>query len=408
MLVAALPEVRFGSHRVMRLFARGVMPYGWGDTEGIMPNTTTLDAIRIKGFRSLADIEIDHLPAATVLIGANGSGKSNLIRFFEMLSWMLRARKLEEFTTYHGGADDQLFRGNSVTPRMEATLTLSTSAGQNEYRFALAHAHPDRLMFVDEAFRFTSASIPTERDWFVLGSGHTEARLPETGQSDGSGSMTARVITAMLRSCAVYQFHDTSTKSNFKKRWDSQDNAQLRSHGGNLAAVLLRLERDDIRRFEMICNHIGRVLPDFDRFELDESNGTVLLRWKAKSTDKTLGAHLTSDGSLRLFALVTLLNLPPHMLPDVVLLDEPELGLHPAAVGLIAGMVKQRSADRQIIAATQSPQFVDSFDLSQIVVLEIRDGRTECHRLTAQKYQRWIEEFSPGQLWERNLLGGRP
>ena len=92
----------------------------------------------------------------------------------------------------------------------------------------------------------------------------------------------------------------------------------------------------------------------------------------------------------------------------MLLLDEPELGLHPAAIGLIAGMIKQRSIDRQIIVATQSPRFVDSFDLDEIVVLELRDGRTECRRLETHEYQRWIDEFSPGQLWEKNLLGGRP
>ena len=384
------------------------MPYGWGGPSARMPITTTLETVRIRGFRSLADIEIHHLPAVTVLIGANGSGKSNLIRFFEMLSWMLPARKLEEFVTSHGGADDQLFRGSSVTPRMEAELTLRTSAGRNEYRFALAHAQPDRLMFVDEAFRFTNDLNDAFRDWFLLGSGGTEAKLLETAQSGGPGSQTARVIAALLRSCAIYQFHDTSTKSNLKKRWDTHDNGQLRTHGGNLAAILLRLEREDIRRYEMICYHIGRVLPDFARFELDDSNGTVLLRWQAKSTDKTIGAHLTSDGSLRLFALVTLLNLPSHMLPDVVLLDEPELGLHPAAIGLIAAMVKQCSADRQVIVATQSPRFVDSFDLDQIVVLENRDGRTECRRFETQDLQHWLDEFSLGQLWEKNLLGGRP
>ena len=151
--------------------------------------------------------------------------------------------------------------------------------------------------------------------------------------TDVPGGQTARVIVTLLRNCSVYQFHDTSSGSRFKKRWDATDNAQLRSHGGNLGAVLLRLEREDIRRFEMICYHIGRVLPVFDRFEIEETNGTVLLRWKAKGTDSTFGAHLTSDGSLRLFALVTLLNLPAEMLPDVVLLDEPELGLHPAAIG---------------------------------------------------------------------------
>ncbi len=367
-----------------------------------------LEAIHIRGFRSLADIEIQNLPRAAVLIGANGSGKSNLIRFFEMMSWMLKSRRLAGFVTKMGGADDQLFCGNRVTPRMEATLTLRTDAGRNEYRFALAYAHPDRFMFVDEAFRFNRETVPTEPGWVSLGSGHTEARILEHGQSDSPTSQTARVIVAMLRSCAVYQFHDTSNESRFKKMWDSEDNAQLHSHGGNLAAVLLRLEREDIRRYDMICYHIGRVLPVFDRFEIEEINGRVLLRWRAKDVDKTFGAHLTSDGSLRLFALVTLLNLPSSMLPDVVLLDEPELGLHPAAIGLVASMVKQRSVDRQIIVATQSPRFVDSFDLDEVIVLELRDGRTEPRRLDGQKYQRWIEAFSPGQLWEKNLIGGRP
>ena len=343
-----------------------------------------------------------------MLIGANGSGKSNLVRFFEMISWMLRSRSLAEFITLQGGADDQLFRGSRTSPRMDASLTLRTELGRNEYQFALAHAHPDRFMFVDEAFRFNRETIDAEPEWFRLGSGHTEARILEHGLSDGPGSHTARAMVAMLRSCAVFQFHDTSNESRFKQRCESDDNAQLRSHGGNLAAVLLKLEREDMRRLDMICDHIGRILPVFDRFDLEETNGKVPLRWKAKGTDKTIGAHLTSDGSLRLFALVTLLNLPSDMLPNVVLLDEPELGLHPAAIGLIAGMVKQRSVDRQIIVATQSPRFVDSFGLDEIIVLELRNGRTECRRFDTNAYQHWIDEFSSGQLWEKNLLGGRP
>ena len=367
-----------------------------------------LEHIRIKGFRSLADIEIRDLSRTSVMIGANGSGKSNLIRFFEMLSWMLKSRRLAEFITLQGGADDQLTCGSTVTPRMEATLTIGTDAGRNEYTFALVHAHPDRLMFVHEAFRFTRETIDREPEWVSLDSGHTEAQILETAQSNGPGTQTARVIVALLRSCAVYQFHDTSNVSRFKKRCEADDNAQLRSHGGNLAAVLLRLEREDIRRYEMICYHIGRILPVFDRFEIDETDGTALLRWKAKGTDKTFGAHLTSDGSLRLFALVTLLNLPSDMLPDIVLLDEPELGLHPAAIGLISGMIKQRRLDCQFVVATQSPRFVDSFGLDEIIVLELRDGRTEFRRLDSHEFQRWIDEFSPGQLWEKNVLGGRP
>ncbi|MXX38732.1 MAG: AAA family ATPase [Gemmatimonadetes bacterium] len=176
-----------------------------------------------------------------------------------------------------------------------------------------------------------------------------------------------------------------------------------------MAAVLLRLEREDIKRYERICQHISRILPVFDRFQIEESYGKVLLRWKAKWTDKTFGAHLTSDGSLRFFSLVTLLNLPPEMLPDVLLLDEPELGLHPAAVALIGGMIKSLAEERQVIVATQSPLLVDEFGLDEIFVLELQDGRTEFRKLSPDDYQVWLDDnFTSGELWQKNLLGGRP
>ena len=176
-----------------------------------------------------------------------------------------------------------------------------------------------------------------------------------------------------------------------------------------MAAILYRLEHEDVRRFELICRHIGRILPGFDRFDIEESYGRVLLRWRAKWTGKSFGAHLTSDGSLRFFALVTLLNLPPEMLPDVLLLDEPELGLHPAAVSLVGGMIKSLSVDRQIIVATQSPLLVDTFELDEIFVLDLKDGRTNIRKLNPAEYQVWLEDgYSTGQLWWKNVFGGYP
>lgn len=368
--------------------------------------------LHIQGFRSLADVKLSGIPRATVLIGANGSGKSNFIRFFEMLSWMLRSRRLTEFIERQGGADDQLHGGNRHTPRIEAEIRLRTDKGLNDYRFVLAHAHPDRFIFTEEAFRFSHRDFDSEAGWQHLGIGHSEAKIVEAAQSSGSvgvNPQTASVLVNLLRSCSVHQFHDTSDGSNFKKRWDLEDNNYLRAHGGNLAAVLLRLEREDISRFELICQHIGRVLPVFDRFQIEESYGKVVLRWKAKGTDKTFGSHLTSDGSLRFFALVTLLNLPPEMLPDVLLLDEPELGLHPAAVALVGGMIKALAEERQVVVATQSPLLVDAFDLDEIVVLELRNGQTDARQLDPDQYQNWLDDsFTPGELWQKNLLGGRP
>ena len=375
-----------------------------------MSQTPCIEHVRIRGFRSLADVELSEIPMATVLIGANGSGKSNFIRFFEMLSWMLRSRQLSEFIEKQGGADDQLFGGNRVTPRMEAELSIRTDVGRNDYRFALSYAQPERLIFTDESFRFSRHSFPTDAEWQVLDSGHREAEIVQIAQTVGSAgpTRTARTIVYLLRNIAAYQFHDTSYESNFKKKWDMSDNRQLRSDGGNLAAVLYRLEQEDVRAYEDICRQIGRVLPGFDRFDIEEEYGRVWLRWKAKWTDKTFGAHLTSDGSLRTFALVTLLRMPAAMLPDVVLLDEPELGLHPSAVGLIGNMIASRSSERQIIVATQSPRLVDSFEIDQIFVMDLEEGKTKCRKMSRDAYSRWLENYSTGELWEKNVLGGRP
>ena len=371
---------------------------------------TGIEYVRIQGFRSLANVELSGIPKAAVLIGANGSGKSNFIRFFEMLSWMLGPRRLAEFVEMQGGADDQLYGGSRRTSRIEAEVRLRTETGHYgyDYHFMLSHAHPDRFFFSEESFRSIS-----DLSWKYLGSGHQETEIiwPTNPNSEFSADdfITAEVIVGLLRSCVVYQFPDTSDTSYFKKKWDAEDNNSLLRHGGNLAAVLLRLEREDIRRYELICQHISRVLPVFDRFQIEDSFGKVLLRWKAKGTDKTFGAHLTSDGSLRFFALVTLLNLPPEMLPNVLLLDEPELGLHPAAIALVGGMIKALAEERQVIVATQSPLLVDAFGLDEIFVLDLQDGRTEVRKLSPDDYQVWLDDnFTSGELWQKNLLGGRP
>ena len=377
-----------------------------------MSGKTVLESVRIRGFRSLADVELSELGETSVLIGSNGSGKSNFMRFFELLNWMLRSVRLGEFVERYGGADDQLYGGNATTPRMDATLAMRTGKGRNEYRFSLAHAHPDRFMFTEEAFRFTRHDSRTAANWIHLGSGHREAAIVDAAHSQRStdiNAQTAGVIFHLLRNCDVYQFHDTSNSSSFKKLWETEDNGKLRSHGGNLASILLRLEHEDYKRFETICHHIRRVLPVFDRFEIDERYGRAMLRWKAKGTDKTFGAHLTSDGSLRFFALVTLLNLPREMLPNVLLLDEPELGLHPVAIALIGNMIKVLANELQVIVATQSPLLVDVFNLDEIVVLDLEQGRTVFRRLDANEYREWLDDsFTPGELWQKNLLGGHP
>lgn len=371
-----------------------------------------IERLHVRGFRSLANVELCPVAGANVLIGANGSGKSNLFHFFNMLSWMLKSRRLGEFVSREGGADAQLHGGSDTTPRLDAEITIRTDTGRNDYRFSLVYAHPDQLSFSDEAFRYSRDDLESKAGWKHLGAGHREAQIVGAGQGNHPGlaasRRTARAVTHLLRDCAAYQFHNTGSASNFKKTWDAGDNAYMRTDGGNLAAILYRLEHEDLDRYELICRHIRRVLPGFDCFQIEEQYGKVALRWRSRLFNKTYGAHLTSDGSLRFFALATLLNLPREMLPGVLVLDEPELGLHPKAITLVADMIRAMVDGRQIILATQSPLLVDAFDLDEVFVFEMRDRRTELARPDPAQLQLWLDEFSVGEMWQKNLLGGRP
>ncbi|MCW5222911.1 AAA family ATPase [Verminephrobacter aporrectodeae] len=346
-----------------------------------------IQRVSINGFRSLADVRDLELPQLTVLIGANGSGKSNLIRFFEMLAWMLRGQNLQEFVTRNGGGDDQLYMGARRTPRMNGEISIITDRGVNDYRFGLAHVSGnDTLMFVDEAYRYSGRQFETKAKWMLLQAGGREASLV------AANHQTARVVVSLLKRCTTYQFHDTSAHANIKLPWDMTDFTWLRSDGANLAPILLRMQETQISRYKTIVQQIARVLPGFAEFELQPAYGKLALRWRSVHSEKTFGAHLTSDGSLRLFCLLTLLNLPEEMLPDVMFFDEPELGLHPHAIELVAEMIKTLAKARQIFIATQSPHMVDCFALDDVIVANNHDGATQLRTLPHEHYQRWLDE----------------
>ena len=366
--------------------------------------TNRICSVTIEGFRSLKNIRNLELPQLTVLIGANGAGKSTLIRFFEMLGWMLKAKNLQEFVLRHGGGDDQFFMGARKTPRIHAELCLETASGQNDYRFDLAHVSAgDTVMVMNEAIRFAPGHIQNEATWTEI-----DAVGKESGLLDWTTrTKTAQTIVSLLRQCSTYQFHDTSINAAIHNRWDVTESFRLRSDGGNLAAVLLGLRNSDRKRYELVVKQIGRVLPTFKDFVLEEEAGKVLLRWVGRQSDKVFGSHLTSDGSLRLFCLLTLLNLPPDRLPDVMFFDEPELGLHPHAITLVAEMFKRLSKKRQIFIATQSPYLVDCFELENIIVATANNGETVLRNLPREHYQRWLdEEYQLSEIWLQQATGG--
>lgn len=214
-----------------------------------------------------------------------------------------------------------------------------------------------------------------------------------------------------LNSWRLYHFHDTSSTSPMKKTADVNDNRYLRPDGSNLAAFLYYLREKHEASYSLIRRTVQRVAPFFDDFQLEPQKlnpDKIRLEWRHKGSDAYFNAPSLSDGTLRFIALATLFLQPESYRPSVILVDEPELGLHPYAITLLASLIKQASASTQVIISTQSPLLLDHFQPEDVLVADRVDGGTQFTRLDPAKLASWLEDYSLGQLWEKNELGGRP
>ncbi|MHB1922433.1 MAG: AAA family ATPase [Chitinophagaceae bacterium] len=362
-----------------------------------------LKSFSVKGYKTIKAIENFEPNSINILIGPNGAGKSNFISFFKFLSWMLNSDgKLQEYVAYLGGANDILHDGADVTKSIDARIELETNTGFNEYQFSLMFAKPDKLVFKEEKYRYSAKSFDSKRVWTNCGVGHEEAKLPEASND------SARTILILLRKLIVYQFHNTSDTAPMRLKWSRGDGRWLRQNGENLGSFLFRLQEEEKPYYQRIIKYIRLVLPFFDNFDLYSEFDQVLLKWKEKGTTKVFNAGQASDGMLRTIALISLLAQNPKDLPAVLFLDEPELGLHPSAIDAIAGLIKAASSDCQIFVATQSISLVNNFDLEDLVVIDRKGRNSEYQRPHSENLEAYLEEFSTGEIWDKNIIGGRP
>ena len=364
-----------------------------------------LASITLRGFKTIQELESFQPRPLTVLIGPNGAGKSNFVSFFRMMSWMLADQgNLQIFVGQQGGAGKLLHDGPGMTREIEAELTIQSDAGQNQYFFRLVFAAGDTLIFADESYRFSRRGYGSPSPWTSAGAGHRGPALMEKATED----TTARVIRDILQRIIVYQFHNTADNARIRGKWAVNDNRYLKEDAGNVAPFLFRLRERESWHYRRIVDNIRLILPFFSDFELVNDYGHMLLAWRERGSDQVFDASQASDGMLRVIALVSLLLQPEETLPDVLILDEPELGLHPYAITVVGGLIGAVSKSIQVIVATQSTALVDCFETEDIVVVE-REGRQSVFRhLDSEKLEEWLEDYSLSELWEKNVLGGQP
>ena len=359
-----------------------------------------LKKITIKGFKSIRELNEFELRDLNILIGPNGAGKSNFIGAFKLLNQIVE-KNLQVYVGQCSGGDKLLYLGSANTEYIHIHLWF----GRNGYSAKLAPTSDDSLFFEDETTYYLGAGYtrPYEQ---TLGSGHKETLLHEKA---AGGERIPKYVLDSLTSWRLYHFHDTSDSAKIKKTNDIDDNSFLRHDASNLAPFLYLLKKTKVDYYNNIVDTIHLVAPFFDDFDLKPSSlnqNKIKLEWKQRGTDAYFDASSLSDGTLRFICLATLLLQPD--LPTTVLIDEPELGLHPYAISMLAELVKSAAEKTQIIVSTQSVTLVNQFNLEDLIIVEMENNETTLKRLPETDISEWIGEYALGDLWEKNVLGGRP
>ena len=359
-----------------------------------------IEYIKIKGYKSIKNMELELKPI-NILIGSNGSGKSNFVSFFKLLSSLFNSR-LQGFVQSEK-ADNILYFTRKITKQLYGKLIFTANDGitNNAYYFTLDHDKTGGLYIGKEASGYNVLRDNDTRNYFEnYGLGESK-----TASSNYSRDKYLKEHIASLK---VFHFHDTSSTSMLRKESDVQDNLYLRSDGRNLAAFLYFLKEKHEKIYARIVNTIKSVAPYIEYFILEPSklnDKEIELRWVEKGDfESNFSAYLLSDGTIRFIALATVLLQPNP--PSVIIIDEPELGLHPLAIAKLAGMIQSASSRTQIIISTQSANLIDYFEPEDIITVDRNKAENQSvfTRLDSEGLKLWSEDYSLGDLWQRNII----
>jgi len=365
-----------------------------------------LDYITVKGFKSIASIEKLEMRPLNVVIGPNGSGKSNFLGVFAFLN-AIRDGKLQDYVAKSGWADNVLHFGAKTTQKLQ--LHLSFQDEVNQYSLDLEPTPTGELYRSNEEVYFWGDKAANEHPYQESLQGLDNLR--EAGISAPMLKGVGRHVRNHLASWRMYHVHDTGSISPLKKPAAIEDNDFLRGDGSNLPAFLYFLMEKHPTSYSLIRRTIQLVTPFFADFRLKPrrlNEATIQLEWLHKNSDQYFDAASMSDGTLRFILLATLFLQPEEYRPSVILVDEPELGLHPYAITMLGSLIKLAAAKTQVIIATQSPLLVDQFTPEDILVANRVGAGTTLTRLETKPLAKWLEDYSLGQLWEKNEFGGRP
>ena len=362
-----------------------------------------LRRIEVSGLTSLRHAVLDLSSAVTLLVGPNGAGKSNVVDAFEMLGRIID-QQLNDTVVGSGGFATLLHRTSdpALSPESIEIEVWGEWQGEtsNGYRVRV-DAGPDDTAIVRENTMFHNRSR-FEGPFKASLRSARESQLRAVAETD----LTASYVLDVVSGCRVFHFDDTSADAPVKRRVDPADNITLAPDARNIAAVLLRLRDEDSSRYRRMVRTVRTVAPYFDDFVLEPEQAGIRLRWRERGLDSVFSANSLSDGTLRFVCLAVLLLQDNK--PGTIVLDEPELGLHPFAIHQLAALLRRAAEDRRVVAATQSVTLLEQFSVDEVAIVERTSEGTQLQRPDRKVLEQWLGDYSLGELWEKNLLGGRP
>lgn len=353
-----------------------------------------LSRIKLSGYKSIKKCDLK-LSSINVLIGSNGAGKSNFISAFSLLQNILN--KNLQLAVQQSGVNSLFYNGRKETEE----ITFEAYFNNNSYGFSLIPTDDNRIIFKNEFYGYNGTHC-------YVATAHDESKWEQ-----GVGNMIDHYVPTILKkkNWRVYHFHDTSRTAKVKQEHNISNNKALMFDASNLAAFLYRLKNNFEKSYNEIVETIRLIAPYFDDFMLEPQEGNeeqIVLKWHQKGCEDVFNASQLSDGTLRFICLTTLLLQPEELQPATIIVDEPELGLHPYAITMFAEMVKQIANKKQIIISTQSVELLNEFDVEDVVVVnKDDDGSSTFNRLKEDELEIWLDDYSLGDLWQKNILGGR-
>jgi len=309
---------------------------------------------------------------------------------------------LQNYVLQKGGADNFLHFGSKNTSEIKFTFNFKYLDGNKNQFFIELGSGSDQL-FIDSM----RVKYQKEGEWKEA---EIERKAFETKLIHLTSRGQDQYINQRLFEFVAYHLNDTSNTSPIKKIAAIHNNEALRRDYSNIAPFLYYLQEKEPKHFKRIELTIQSIAPFFDRFDLKPNRlneQTIQLEWREKGfPDNYFNAYHLSDGTLRFICLATLLMQPNP--PKTIVIDEPELGLHPVAINKLAALIRKASAKTQIILSTQSINLIDNFEPEDIIVTDRENHESVFRRLKSEDLKAWLEEYTLGDLWGKNKFGAQP